>query len=494
MLQNLEDPSCRDQESFAINHQSFGNDLNFLSNGMFHCATGVDMLRPRKVLHNRGMPWHFGMYLFQKGAVQAAGSEWFFASCVAPSTARRWMLKDEGCESLEDLIASLPGRKFVRFAPTDLPDGKIGKIRYLVDGVYRDVVSITWIPPFAAEAYNRGRYLELDCSFPVTPPFVYCVPQSIRANEAIPLGFITTPTEKAVTYELFLQDLWAAFPGFPWKDGNIILSDEGSGLVSFGREQGLRLEWLHFFCHAHLIRKFGARGFLGMLVSLVLSLLTKQAFEALRPVILALAESFLEETHVPLEKFEAFQEFLSGEFQHGLWVRSPLGVGRCSNHAERFHGVIRFAISLLRSLVLRLRTLCEYIQERYDNYQLNLKDASCPQRRRQLWYTVNQLIARGHGNSSECTRPYCVQWRKMMGNRYEIENFPCEHTAKYWKDHLRPGAIPDMPDIPLTPMETKVSLLAHERFEVQATTESFKAISIRTSSRACLAIHTLGIL
>jgi hypothetical protein len=49
------------------------------------------------------------------------------------------------------------------------------------------------------------------------------------------LGFITTPTERQTTYQLFLDDMFAAYPHFRWKIPHIILSDEGSALKAFGQ-------------------------------------------------------------------------------------------------------------------------------------------------------------------------------------------------------------------------------------------------------------------
>jgi hypothetical protein len=49
--------------------------------------------------------------------------------------------------------------------------------------------------------------IQLEYSFKCAKPFVYCLPQAIRDNEAVPLGFIVTPTESAQPYDWFCRDL-----------------------------------------------------------------------------------------------------------------------------------------------------------------------------------------------------------------------------------------------------------------------------------------------
>jgi hypothetical protein len=272
---------------------------------------------------------------------------------------------------------------------------------------------------------------------------------------------------------MFLEDMFAAYPDFKWKIPHIILSDEGTALKAFGKLLVQENKWQHFFCHAHLIRKFGAAGFLGMLISFILGLLTKKAFDELRPQVIAFADILREEASVPVDKYEAFVAFLQGDFAHGLWDRIALGVGRASNHAERFHGVVKAAIMLIRSLVFRLRKLCTYIQQRYDDYVHSWNNPSSPNYRRQLWHTVNNLIRRGHGEQPYCGREHCIEYRRMMAKRYGTRTFPCEHTAAYWKLH-NTGDIPKLPEINVSPRAAELKIIEHERLEENSTRASFK--------------------
>jgi hypothetical protein len=49
--------------------------------------------------------------------------------------------------------------------------------------------------------------IQLDYSFKCAKPFVYCLPQAIRGNEVVPLGFIVTPMETAKTYDWLWRNL-----------------------------------------------------------------------------------------------------------------------------------------------------------------------------------------------------------------------------------------------------------------------------------------------
>jgi hypothetical protein len=231
---------------------------------------------------------------------------WFNRAALPRSTHDRWQRKYEHTVDLRDFIESLPGYKVVRVYRAEKPT----RFRYRDNGTEWDVLSITWICNWAQQAWNAGSYVELDCSFYVARPFVFCVPQIIVSHEAIPVGFIITPTERNRTYAWFMEDLRNADRCVQLREPYIILSDEGKGLKSFGR-QVLKDGWKHFFCHRHLIEKFGASGYLGMLVTFILSLLTKQAFQKVLPLIRGLAKALLERHLIDQKHYDKFLKFLA---------------------------------------------------------------------------------------------------------------------------------------------------------------------------------------
>jgi hypothetical protein len=62
-------------------------------------------------------------------------------------------------------------------------------------------------------------------------------------------------------------------------------------------------------------------------------------------------------------------------------------VARCSNHAERFHGVINSRIKGCRTLTKRLRKIYLYINEKYDSYAKNDHNF------RQFKHTIESLLS-----------------------------------------------------------------------------------------------------
>jgi ubiquitin C-terminal hydrolase len=296
-----------------------------------------------------------------------------------------------------------------------------------------DIVAVIWIPKWAMRTYELASYIQLDCSHWATRPFVYCVPQAIIRNEAVPLGFVMTPTESAWTYAIFMYRLWQflsrdKIPRRP------VLSDQGPGLGLF-----CSFFWIvQFFCHRHIIENWGASGAIGMLVTRVLRLLSKAEFIKLRPHFVAQAEALHRKGHVSRDAFEKFREWLwnlCDDFVHGIWHRILSGIARCSNHAERFHRTVKDAIKAakVRTLARRLLVLHAEIIKRYEGYSQS--------NHRSLRRALALVTSLHKPQQNVCQRPECRDFCSMMTHRYAVK-FPCPHTAEHGLGEVEP-----LPDI-----------------------------------------------
>jgi ubiquitin C-terminal hydrolase len=300
----------------------------------------------------------------------------------------------------------------------------------------RDVAALLWIPSWATSAYQAASYIQMDCSFRCSRPFAYCVPQAIIRNEAVPLGFIMTPTESCFTYTTFMKELWSLMPAVG-RNSPPILSDQGVGLVKFCDEESI----VEYFCHPHLIEKFGSSSAAGMLAARVLRIQTQREFMDLRPHFIAEAQALHGKGLMGKDAMKKFTEWLEADkldFAHGMWHRVHQGIARCSNHAERFHGVVNQRIKRegVHALPRRLKILQEEIVLKAAAY------ANSPHR--QLKTALSNLKKTKRPQRQECHDIECENFRDMMNRRFGIDCFPCAHTA--WKKVTNIPPLPPLCD------------------------------------------------
>jgi ubiquitin C-terminal hydrolase len=400
------------------------------------CTPGVDdySMKPNYIVGYQTIR-RLGQWFMSKHLMDPMQRDWFWHSCLCDTARIKHENQLQNTENLTQFITKcLPGCKVVRGStPKDKPETAF---TYEKDGVERDIVSITWICSWAIDAWNKANYIQLDCSFQGAWPFVYCVPQAIIRNEAVPLGFIITPSECSTTYDWFCVDLANSDPTKKVKlKEQIILSDEGSGLKRFCRKSPFGKALLHFYCHRHLIQAFGASGLLGQLVKQALATQSKTIYSALRPQLLRTAWRARRDKKITRKAYNLFCKFCSARFPHGIWHRAVFGVARCSNHAERFHGVINRRIKGCRQLSRKLYQIYLYIMEKRKHYG----DFS------QLRRNLDRLRACGEAGSKECDLAECVAFRANMALRFGLEYFPCRHTVEKWPAYIRKYPVPPLP-------------------------------------------------
>jgi hypothetical protein len=342
--------------------------------------------------------------------------QWFNCVRFSESNYQRWNQQRGRWGEFKELVKGLEGSGFVRVRVQQVARLAFGDIG--LDG-FR-VVSLTWIPRWAPDAFEKASYIQLDCSFKPSRPYVYCAPQAIIRNEAIPLGFIMTPTERQQTYEWFYDDL-SDMTGEP-PPLKPILSDEGLGLINFGLSGRTGA---HFFCYRHLIEKFGARSLLGILAKRILRIRTPEDFQKAHKQAVADLERAFSRNFITAQQRARFLAFIGGldgtEYRHGIWQRSDYGISTCSNHAERFHRTVNKRVKKFTTLNHRIAVLVEVINEKFEKYQ--------SENHRQLRHVIKGLREKKALRDPDCQRTKCVQFRDTMANRFGCDTFPCKHTV-----------------------------------------------------------------
>jgi ubiquitin C-terminal hydrolase len=342
--------------------------------------------------------------------------QWMIDRCYSRSACRRMKLVVSHTVSLSDLIEFLSHEGY-----TKVIGGRSSTTITNFVHAGRDVAALIWIPPWATSAYRAASHIQLDCSFRATRPFAYCVPQAIIRNEAVPLGFIMTPTESCFTYTTFMEELWSLMPDVAWKPPPI-LSDQGPGLIAFCNLKSI----MQYFCHRHLIEKFGSSSAAGMLAARVLRIQTPDEFVKLRPHFIAEAQALHGKGLMGADSMDKFIKWLQADrldFADGIWHRVDEGIARCSNHAERFHGVVNQRIKRegVYALPRRLKILHE---------EIVLKAAAYTRSpHRQLTTALSNLKRTKRPQRPECHDIECENFRYMMNRRFGIDSFPCAHTV-----------------------------------------------------------------
>jgi hypothetical protein len=331
-------------------------------------------------------------------------------------------------ESMEAFITHLPG--YVKVIVDDLgPDGK-PHTDYVFKG--HDILTLIWIPSWALEASRRAASIQFDCSFKATRPFVFCVPQAIIQNQAVPLGLVMAPSESGFAYVAFIKELRRLDPGLALKP---ILSDQHKALDFLCKLYTIP----HFYCHCHLIRKWGAGHTLGIMAAQALRLMRKDDFLARRQQWIEDLPALVGVHLIDQQHSDAFEAWLSDPFHDGIWDRVGKGIGRCSNHAERFHGTVNARIKLegVKTLHGRLAVLRDAIIEEFEGFP--------NQWSRQVESALDVLRKRADPQVQECDDPDCAAYCRWMCNLFGLSEWACSHTVR----DFRVGT-PNIPPLDLT--------------------------------------------
>jgi hypothetical protein len=366
----------------------------------------------------------YALWMMHKGLVGLESIRWFQRLALSRQTVKKKMRQATHTLDLADFIDNLSDYVHVRILDPD------PQATFLYRGC--PLVSLTWIPSWGPSALDYAKNVQLDCSFEVTRPFVYCVPQGIRDNEALPLGFIVSLSENTQIYQWFFDDILDSSDDLHALPPRPILSDQHLSLKSFCDQNHLR----QFQCHRHLIQCAGANSPIGILVTYALRQKSERSFKAHRPQYLAWAVALVQAGILTRRECEKFYAFMADPFEHAIWHRTQSGASSCTNHAERFHGVVNEALTPRQTLPERLAVLRDHIITRWQLYGRG--------RPRQVSEVMAQLRRLNAPSDSDCLDPDCEDYRQIMGARYGIPEFPCKHQLNEW-NHERVTVLPRPP-------------------------------------------------
>jgi hypothetical protein len=288
------------------------------------------------------------------------------------------------------------------------------------------VISLCWITVWALAAFSLAQFIELDCSWKAIKLYTYCIPLAIIDNEAVPLGFIITPTEAQNTYEWFFADL-ANYAGQPLPP-KPVLSDEGSAVIAFANNR----QWPQFFCYFHLIRKFESSPVLQLMATRILRIPTEEHFSSELPSVLHQLYSLVSARHIDTDQAKMFARFLGypdypvepqwpHNFRHGMWQRSEIGSPASNAHNERIHRTAENRTAEVADFVQQLGQLEILVNKKCDEFQ----DCKHPQRNR----IINQLKAQKAESRKNCQSPSCLARSVIWAHRFRVGAFPCKHTV-----------------------------------------------------------------
>ena len=297
-------------------------------------------------------------------------------------------------------------------------------IQFEVNEELVGIHSMTYICPWVEWGVKNADCVELDCSFKLFKPYVYCVVLIIKNNESLPIGFIMGPTENRYMFELFYNDvkkidesLFSILTNLP------IITDEGVSLTSFAELYKLE----QYNCYRHLIEKFGSSSEIGGIVKCLLFSQTKSDFinnwNTNKERLLELFHGKLSEKNKQqfLKLFKT--EYSNGDFstpmfsEQALWKRAEKRIPTCSNHSESAHSHLNKACAGIQQWGKRFNIILNYIEKRYQKFS----------ERNNFKKLIRRIIKKSKYSDHRETCSQC-KFNCYLANLYG-EDIPCKHTV-----------------------------------------------------------------
>ena len=285
--------------------------------------------------------------------------------------------------------------------------------------------SIVYVIKEFKQILQHGNCLELDASFFVLAPYVYCIPQIIINNESVPIGFVAGPTESKHLYLQLYKFIFSIdeHDSFEKIKNLPVLSDEGSALIALCNELGL----IQYFCYHHIIKKFGANSKLGGLVKgLIFSQNKEEFLEKWNLYTPSIIEALNTTTPLHIKQFEDWfltkfnpsdQTLSTPQFDtQSLWNRGTFHIPTCTNHNESAHSHLNSNTSSCRLYNKRIDVILKYIHDKSQTFW----------QRRNLSEYLHSLRKQKKDQISYCK---VCKSDEYKNNLYSI-NLPCPHTVK----------------------------------------------------------------
>ena len=347
-------------------------------------------------------------------------------------------------QSFSDFVDSLSGTVEMMVSS---PSKEIKGFCFERNGTMYMLESFAYISSIVPSLIEHCQYYQLDASFYVFSDYVYCVPQFVFANSAIPAGLMISRSENAGLYTSLLRGIRRLAALLEMDELNRkfcllpYLSDDHMALHSYGTANHIK----QFLCHRHIIERHGANSMIAICVRILLDTysdeeflkqlqLTNQIIQIRFQKLTSGRESFLDaikkyasfsgQTAKVVENMIVFTQ-LPGYKQEiekwGLWYRK--GVSSCSNHAESFHRTLNAMIRTrggkphFDRAFRTVMSVIEQKQKRWNEYAArNLQDQF-------------RKARKFSGEVVQVPCPLCSYGMKIR-DRYSVEAvFPCHHMT-----------------------------------------------------------------
>lgn len=305
------------------------------------------------------------------------------------------------------------------------------------------VIGFTWFHSNFENIINLGTTIELDATFTVLKPSIFCIPQMIFRNTGFPLGLIVGPTESSDFYSLFFHSLkkfdanGSLFKYFT--ENKNYLTDQHKSFNKLKKMFNLKL----FHCFVHIIRSCGSKSALSLIIKEMLFCISKETFEKKKPKWKALFNQLVNDPNSSAKQHkDIFERILQLDQQYApLFVRMNESVPTTTNHSESFHRFLNNSVPHKNvKLMTRVAMIAEKINERlmslnksiirnFKNYIKSLREQA--QEHLTLHPGDNKLF-----NLERCDCPNCIYFSMLYGG-----DVPCIHQIlnarwsppKVWK-------------------------------------------------------------
>ena len=346
---------------------------------------------------------------------------------------------EDSCRTTRELVRRIPG-VFYFVVGENSGCGK----RLVLPHEERlvEVRMMTWVPLNIDEILQVIEYNECDATFKSCRPYVAIVIQGVVRNVGLPLCLTLVPGERHVSYQFAYQciadtlrrkgreDLARKLFSIP------VLSDMGSALGTFVEDYNL----VQYWCHRHLIERFGASDLLSDVYRTVLSstnwsqandiveefisksqdVLEHCSRKAAKPLKLA-----IDKMGKAMQTYEKWSQEVKLSRGHGF-------VATTTNHAESFHRHMNTVTATRRHPLTRAMKVLKLIMKKYTNFEhsaaLNAK-RKFDKLRKEAMAQVEKGVSKSLFERDACT---CGR-RSINAYVYGTE-FPCLCNILSWKE------------------------------------------------------------
>jgi hypothetical protein len=149
----------------------------------------------------------------------------------------------------------------------------------------KEIMTLTWLAPWAISALLSSDYYELDCSFKALRRYVYSIPLAVKANVGVPFGIVIAPSERRDLFSLFAELLTEK--GFSQSDllEMPLLSDAGTALRRYAQGVAGRGGYHrhHYLCYRQLLEALGSDTLVALLARRLLFTRTENGYKEAYP-------------------------------------------------------------------------------------------------------------------------------------------------------------------------------------------------------------------